>query len=113
MTTRYPRSIRSARVLALALLGLVGSADRPGAAAEAVSKDRGRVTFTRDIAPLVFQRCATCHRPGEVAPFPLLSYRDVSKRAELITSVTGERTMPPWKAEPGFGHFADDRRLTD
>ena len=71
------------------------------------------VTFNKEIAPLVFQRCASCHRPGEVAPFSLLSYRDVSKRAELIRDVTTERVMPPWKAEPGSLHFADERRLTD
>jgi hypothetical protein len=48
-----------------------------------------------------------------VAPFSLLTYRDVSKRARLIQTVTGERSMPPWKAEPGAGHFADERRLSD
>jgi hypothetical protein len=71
------------------------------------------VTFNKHVAPLVYRRCATCHRPGEVAPFSLLTYRDVSKRARLIRTVTGERSMPPWKAEPGAGHFADERRLSD
>lgn len=73
----------------------------------------GSVTFNKDVAPLVFQHCSTCHRPGEVAPFSLLSYRDTSKRAKLIRSVVEDRVMPPWKAEPGIGHFSDDRRLTD
>jgi mono/diheme cytochrome c family protein/thiol-disulfide isomerase/thioredoxin len=69
-------------------------------------------TFDKDIAPMVFNHCAVCHRPGEVAPFSLLTYSDVSKRAKQIARVTGERIMPPWKAEPGFGEFANDRHLT-
>src|SRR6266571_1689212 len=70
-------------------------------------------TFNKDIAPILYQNCATCHRPGEVAPFSLLSYQDAAKRAKLIASVTERRYMPPWKAEPGYGHFANERRLTD
>lgn len=72
-----------------------------------------QVTFNKDIAPILFQRCAACHRPGEVAPFPLLSYTDASKRSDLIAELTTSRQMPPWKAEPGAGHFTDERRLTD
>jgi hypothetical protein len=74
------------------------------------SKD---VTFNKDVAPILFRRCAGCHRPGEVAPFPLLDYRDASKRSGLIAELTSNRKMPPWKPEPGAGHFADERRLTD
>jgi len=70
-------------------------------------------TFNHDIAPILYQSCAECHRPGEVAPFSLLTYADASKRASLIAAVTAKRYMPPWKAEPGYGHFADERRLTD
>jgi len=85
-------------------------------AEEATEKDSiatRSFTFNKDIAPVVFQHCSNCHRPGEVAPFPLLTYRDVAKRASLIQSVVDERSMPPWKAEAGFGHFADERRLSD
>ncbi|HEY1339710.1 MAG TPA: hypothetical protein VGF59_19490 [Bryobacteraceae bacterium] len=70
-------------------------------------------TFNKDIAPILYQNCASCHRPGEVAPFSLLTYQDASKRAALIASVTAKRYMPPWKAEPGYGHFEDERRLSD
>jgi hypothetical protein len=70
-------------------------------------------TFNKDIAPILYQNCATCHRPGEVAPFSLLTYRDAAKRASLIATVTAKHYMPPWKAEPGYQHFQDERRLTD
>src|SRR2546425_10527189 len=70
-------------------------------------------TFNKHIAPLLYQHCATCHRPGEVAPFSLLTYEDAAKRAKLIASATERRFMPPWKPEPGYGKFANERRLTD
>ncbi|HEY2842492.1 MAG TPA: hypothetical protein VGJ09_02535 [Bryobacteraceae bacterium] len=70
-------------------------------------------TFNKDIAPILYENCATCHRPGEVAPFSLLTYQDAAKRAGLIASVTQKRYMPPWKPEPGYGNFAHERRLTD
>ena len=75
--------------------------------------EASEVTFNKHVAPILFQRCAGCHRPGEVAPFSLLNYRDASRRAGQIAELTSSREMPPWKAEPGAGHFADERRLTD
>lgn len=69
--------------------------------------------FTRDVAPILYKRCAPCHHEGEVAPFPLLSYEDAKKRARLIGEVTRTRLMPPWKPVPGFNHFAGERRLSD
>jgi Flp pilus assembly protein TadD/mono/diheme cytochrome c family protein len=70
-------------------------------------------TFNQDVAPIIFKHCASCHRPGEVAPFPLLSYEDIKKRAKLIGILTGRRYMPPWKPESGYGQFQGSRRLTD
>src|SRR5687768_18558285 len=75
---------------------------RPGAAA---------VTFTETIAPIVYDNCVSCHRPGEAAPFSLISYEDVRNRGKLIAAVTAARYMPPWQATHGFGEFADERRL--
>jgi len=71
------------------------------------------VTFTEHIAPIVYQNCVTCHRAGEAAPFPLITYDDVKKHAKTIVKVTESRYMPPWHATHGFGDFADERRLTD
>ncbi|MEX2217102.1 MAG: hypothetical protein WD768_23520 [Phycisphaeraceae bacterium] len=70
-------------------------------------------TFNKDIAPIMFDHCASCHRAGEIAPFPLLTYADVKKRAKLIVDVTEDRFMPPWHAEKGYGQFHGERRLTD
>lgn len=72
-----------------------------------------RVTFNRDIAPILFQNCATCHRPGEAAPFSLLSYADAVKKARRIAEVTRERHMPPWLPERGEFAIVGERRLTD
>jgi len=71
------------------------------------------LTFTEDIAPLVFASCTQCHRPGEAGPFSLLSYRDVSKRARNLLSVMEDRIMPPWHPAKGYGQFKNELRLTD
>jgi hypothetical protein len=70
-------------------------------------------TFNKNVAPILFQQCATCHRPGEAAPFPLLTYQDAKKRGKLIAKVTHSRQMPPWKAEKGDVAFRNERRLKD
>ena len=71
------------------------------------------VTYYGQIAPIVLQDCAPCHRPGESGPFSLLTYADVKKRAAQIVKVTGSRFMPPWLPESGYGEFKEERRLTD
>jgi mono/diheme cytochrome c family protein len=71
------------------------------------------VTFNKQIARIIYNNCSECHRPGEVAPFSLLSYSDVSKKGRIIASVTAARFMPPWKAEATSYAFKDERRLTD
>lgn len=71
----------------------------------------GAPTFAKDIAPIVHASCTPCHRPGQAAPFPLLSYDDVHRRRHKIVEVTGERLMPPWL--PTHGDFVGDRRLPD
>ncbi len=70
------------------------------------------VTFSRDVAPIIFDHCTSCHRPGEAAPFPLISYEDARRRARLIASITETGIMPPWKAAPGDYEFKGDRRLS-
>ncbi len=72
-----------------------------------------KVTFSRDIAPIVYHYCASCHRPGEAGPFPLLTYQDVKKHGHQIVAVTQTRFMPPWLPEPQDIKLADERRLSD
>ena len=71
------------------------------------------VTFNKQIAPIVYNNCSSCHRPGEAAPFSLLSYQDVAPKARIIAAVTSSHQMPPWKAEPASYSYRDERRLTD
>ncbi|MEP7337921.1 MAG: cytochrome c [Acidobacteriota bacterium] len=70
------------------------------------------VTFTKDVAPIFFKSCAECHRPGEAAPFSVLSYKDARPWAKSIREKIVNRTMPPWHADPQHGQFQNDRRLT-
>src|SRR5688572_6982564 len=72
-----------------------------------------RLTFTKDIAPIIWSRCATCHRPRAIGPFSLLTYDDVKRRVTQIAAVTERRVMPPWKPVAGKGDFLNERRLTD
>jgi tetratricopeptide (TPR) repeat protein/mono/diheme cytochrome c family protein len=69
-------------------------------------------TFYRNIAPIIYQNCSTCHRPGESGPFPLLNYDDVKRHAGQIATVTRQHFMPPWLPEAGHGEFEEERRLT-
>src|SRR5271165_6237164 len=71
------------------------------------------VTFNKQIAPIVYNHCSSCHRPGEAAPFSLLSYQDVRNKGRIVAAATASRLMPPWKAEQASYPYRDDRRLTD
>ena len=84
------------------MLGAVGAAR--GASPE--------VTFAKNIAPIVYQNCAPCHRPGQSGPFSLLSYEDARRHARQIADVTKRHFMPPWQPQQGYGQFEDERRLT-
>ena len=116
-------AVAAASICILATAPIVSSARGAAgelSAAEAIPERRAFLlkhpsripTFGADIAPIIFQHCTPCHRPGEVAPFPLLTYKDVFRRAKLIRLVTEGHYMPPWKPEPGYGEFLDSRRLS-
>lgn len=94
---------------AIPLFALVASAltaaQSPGASASP--------TYTRDVAPILYNSCTACHRPGEIGPMSLLTYKDVRPWAKAIGARVAAGTMPPWHADPGVGEFLNDRRLTD
>ena len=81
----------------------------PGAQASGPAKS---VTFSKDVAPIFYKSCAECHRPGEAAPFSVLSYKDLRPWAKSIKEKVISRQMPPWHADPHFGRWANDPRLT-
>ena len=97
--------------LLVVLLGIVAGgtgAPTPGGPAAASG-----VTFNQDIARLLQQHCQECHRPGGGAPFELIKYEHVYGRRDKILAAVEKRSMPPWKAVPGYGDFIGERRLSD
>ena len=70
-------------------------------------------TFNKDVAPIVFNNCVSCHRPNQIAPMSLMSYQEVRPWARAIKNKVVKREMPPWFADPRFGEFRNDPRLTD
>ena len=99
--------------LAFGVICAVGCSAPASAGAPQPASAAPGLTFTKDIAPLVFEHCASCHRPGGSAPFSLLTYLDVRARAREISLAVARRSMPPWKPEPGYGDFEGTRRLSD
>ena len=91
----------------VAFCGLLGSGSALAGPAEPAP-----VSFSKDIAPIVFNNCTSCHRPGEVAPFSLMNHADVSRHSHEIADLTQSRQMPPWKPADGFGDFVGARRLS-
>jgi peroxiredoxin len=75
-------------------------------------RDGHDVAFAKHVAPILQKRCQECHRPGEIGPFPLLSYEDAKKRLNRIEEAVREERMPPWHADPRHGRFSNDRRLS-
>lgn len=69
-------------------------------------------TFYRDVLPILQQHCQRCHRVGEIAPFPLVTYEQARAKAAKIAQATRTKKMPPWFADPRYGHFSNDPSLT-
>jgi tetratricopeptide (TPR) repeat protein len=91
----------------------IGGCHQSDAPANKVAAEPAYVTFNRDVAPILFANCASCHRPGEAAPFSLLTYDDARRRASQIVEVTRRLIMPPWLPEPSHGEFSGNRRLSE
>jgi tetratricopeptide (TPR) repeat protein/mono/diheme cytochrome c family protein len=102
--------------LAFALASVTAAARHAAAPRQSAApsvKTQRQITFNRDIAPILYHSCASCHRPGEAGPFPLLTYADAKLHARQIAAVTQKRIMPPWLPEPGEPKFADELRLSE
>src|SRR5262249_49145203 len=72
------------------------------------SKTPAGPTFTKDVPPILYKNCTNCHRPGEIAPMSLLTYKDARPWAKSIGTRVAAGTMPPWHADPAYGHFLND-----
>lgn len=107
----------TAALAATALIGALtptsATKSKPIALAKSTTLSKASVTYTRDIAPIVFQNCTSCHRDGEVAPFSLSNYAEIKRHAATMVAVTQSRYMPPWKAAPDGDKFVGERRLSD
>src|SRR5712692_8821944 len=73
----------------------------------------GTVTFNKHVLLILQKNCQTCHRPGEIAPMSFLTYQETRPYAKAMKNAVVARQMPPWFADPAYGHFANDRRLSD
>ena len=105
---KHTRSRRLAILLLVAGLTVVAGItwlERPFAAP-------ATITFTKDVAPILYANCAECHRPGETAPMSFLTYKEVRPWAKSIREKVVNREMPPWFADPNHGEFLNDARLT-
>ena len=82
------------------------------AAAVAPSGASTPPTFNQDVLPVLQKNCQVCHRPGEIGPMPLLTYQQTRPWAKAIKTAVLNKSMPPWFADPQYGHFANDRSLS-
>ena len=90
-------------VFAIAMTASVNASAEPAAATP---------TFNEHVAPILFDNCVSCHRADQIAPMVLTSYQDARPWALAIKDKVVQREMPPWHADPRFGSFVNDRRLT-
>ncbi len=79
----------------------------------AIASGAETVTFNKDVAPILFENCVVCHRPGEVAPMSLRTFEEARPWAKSIKEMVHKRAMPPWFADPAHGDWANDARLSD
>src|SRR5262245_18437962 len=101
-------------IASLSIFGVLLALTTTITASPAVSRQPspGVPTFARDVAPVLYSICVTCHRPGEIGPMPLISSEEVRPWARAIEKRVGDGTMPPWHAEAADRSFANERKLT-
>ncbi len=102
--------MKKARLLFVLLA--IGGAVALSATTPASSDSKSSLTYSKDVAPIFYKNCATCHRNGEIAPMSLISYKEVRPWAKAIREKVLTREMPPWHADPQHGEWANDRRMS-
>src|SRR5262252_7015276 len=100
------------RALVVTMFRIMIAGSMAAAAAIAATNAPVAVTFHKDVLPILQKNCQGCHRPGEIAPMSLLTYSEARPWAKAIKVAVATQKMPPWFAEAQFGHFANDRRLS-
>src|SRR3954468_13471542 len=95
------------------LAGLLISMAVLAVSMRAAVEESSPVTFNKDVLPILQKNCQSCHRPGEIAPMSFLTYEETKPWAKAIKTAVLTRQMPPWFADPAYGHFANDRTLND
>jgi mono/diheme cytochrome c family protein len=99
-------------LIATLFLGAICLIALPTASASDADKNKVDVTFNKDVAPIFYKNCVQCHRAGEIAPMSLITYKEARPWARSIKEKVVTREMPPWHADPHFGEFSNDRRLS-
>jgi mono/diheme cytochrome c family protein len=116
MTTTIAKSLTLAAIIIGSIAAV--SPQGPGEASIATTpklrleEANRHVTFTKDVAPIFYSNCVQCHRPGDIAPMSLLSYKEARPWARSIREMVATRQMPPWHADPRYGRFANDKQLS-
>ena len=102
--------MKKARLIVLASVGCFAMALAGSSAVSGAGK--APLTFSKDIAPIFYKNCVGCHRPGEIAPMSLITYKEVRPWAKAIREKVATRQMPPWHLDSQYGKWENDRRLT-
>jgi len=112
MTPLIFNTQQSALALLIAIVSVTGTLGQDISKSTGTPAKDTPPTWSHQIAPILYKNCATCHHPGGAGPFSLLTYDDARRWSAQILTVTQSRFMPPWLPEPGYGDFADSRRLS-
>ena len=102
------------RVLSAAIcvvVGLVATVAGQGPSGGGAAAPTASATFHKDVLPILQKNCQSCHRPGQIGPMPLLTYQQARPWANSIKAKVASRQMPPWLADPKYGHFLNDTSL--
>ena len=105
--------MRSRMILLVALVITLASLTAAMRVTAQSTAKAGLVTFNKDVLPILQKNCQVCHRPGEIAPMSFMTYGDTRPWAKAMKTAVIARQMPPWFADPGYGHFKNDRRLSE